>query len=90
MQAMTSKERVLATVRRQGVDRLPICFEGVCHGLTRFVHDRFPDPRDRIGFYLDRGVDVALGGSPDANVWPGSCQTRSWRERPPEEPHVLL
>jgi hypothetical protein len=90
MQAMTSKERVLATVRRQGVDRLPICFEGVCHGVTRFVHDRLPDPLDRVRFYLDRGVDVALGGSPDTNVWPGSCQTRSWRESPPDEPHVLL
>ena len=90
MQAMTSKERVLATVRRQAVDRLPICFEGVCHGVTRFVHERLPDPLDRMRFYLDRGVDVALGGSPATNVWPLSSQTRSWREPPPGAPHVLL
>lgn len=31
---MSSKERLLAAIEHRPVDRVPLCFEGVCHGST--------------------------------------------------------
>ncbi|MBT3190920.1 MAG: hypothetical protein HN341_00030, partial [Verrucomicrobia bacterium] len=31
---MTSRERILAAIAHEPVDRVPLCFEGVCHGSS--------------------------------------------------------
>ena len=79
MPDMTSKQRILATVRRQPVDHLPLCFEGLCHGVTRFVYDQFPSRRKRCAFYLDRGIDVALSHSPPSINGDGFT-TKAWTQ----------
>lgn len=89
MQSMTSRERVLATVRRQPADHLPICFEGICHGMTRFVHQRHPDPRERVRFFLERGADVALSHSPPT-IGTDHFTVRHRQERAAGEPNPLL
>jgi len=58
--AMTSKQRILAAMRHQPVDHLPLCFEGVGHPWVAFLVRRFPDPLRRAEFFLGLGLDTAV------------------------------
>ena len=90
--AMTSRERVLAAMRRQPVDHLPLCVEAICHGFVRFVTERLPSPFERAEYYAGLGLDAAICldsamCDPDAN--PG-VEVRQWKEQPTGEPHPVL
>ena len=84
MEAMTSKQRILATVRREDVDRVPVCFEGICHGVTRFLADELPDRADRVDRYLELGADAALA-VPQPTLPAEALTGRQWTEHPPDE-----
>ena len=86
---MTSRERLLAAIEHRPVDRVPLCFEGVCHGGLVFLNHRYPDPFERARHYLEEGVDVALRIAPPA-VSALSCRIRQIEERWPDEPAPLL
>jgi uroporphyrinogen-III decarboxylase len=61
---MTSKERVLATIRRQPVDHLPLCFTNICHGILGLVEKRYTDLVDKARFFIDLGVDAGITVAP--------------------------
>ncbi|MCD6416498.1 MAG: hypothetical protein J7M08_07370 [Planctomycetes bacterium] len=88
-QKMTSRERVLAAVRRQPMDHLPLCFEGVGHTWVEFVSRLYPDPFERARFYLDLDVDTAvnLGNLPLSTA---GFEVKEWQEHPADEPCPLL
>jgi len=71
------------------VDHVPLCFEGLCHGITRWVYETHPDLLGRADFYLQRGVDVAAGHSPPA-LSERHFSTRAWKEHPAGEPHPVM
>jgi len=81
---MTSKERILATVRGEAVDHVPLCFEGVGHPFVLFANRLYPDPFARAKYYLDLGVDTAVSIH-DLPANAGTYQTRQWTERRPGE-----
>ncbi len=82
---MTSKERILATVRGEPVDHVPLCFEGVGHPYVHFVNRLHPDPFARATYYLDLGVDTAVSIH-DLPMNAAAYQTRQWTERRDPEP----
>jgi hypothetical protein len=86
---MQSKERVLATIRRQPVDHVPLCVEGICHGYVRFINERYPDPEERARFYLGLGMDTGIMLYPPSFSF-ADVKVRAWRETPPGEPYPLL
>ena len=59
-QRISSRERVLATVAGQEPDYVPLCFEGLCHGILPLLSEALPDPLERAAWYLERGIDTAL------------------------------
>lgn len=89
---MTSRERVLAAMRRQPVDHLPLCVETLCHGFVRFVTERLPSPFERATYYTGLGLDAGISLDeavclPDANP---DIRVKSWKDQPPGEPHPLM
>lgn len=90
--AMTSRERVLAAMRRQPVDHLPLCVETICHGFVRFVTERLPSPFDRAKYYADLGLDAGVSldsaiCNPDRNP---DVKIKQWKEQPSGVPYPLL
>lgn len=76
---MTSAERIRATVARQPVDHLPLCFDGICHGIVGFLEARRATPFDKARYFLERGVDTAVSVAPPL-VSTRDVQIRRWRE----------
>lgn len=58
--SMSSKERITATIRRQPVDHLPLCFEGLGHPWPAFLVKRYPDVFQRVQHQLGLGLDVGV------------------------------
>lgn len=90
--AMTSRERVLAAMRRQSVDHLPLCVETLCHGFVRFVTERLPDPYERAQYYVSLGLDTGISldpalCDPDANP---DAAIKQWCKQPAGERYPLL
>ena len=67
MQKMTSKERIKATIRHEKTDHLPMCFNGICHGVVSFVMQMYPDRFKMAEFFLEQGVDTAVSVVPPVN-----------------------
>jgi hypothetical protein len=59
-QSMSSRERVLATIAGKPADYVPLCFDGICHGILPMLSERFPDRIERTEHLLGRGIDTAL------------------------------
>jgi hypothetical protein len=57
---MSSAERIRAVVKRQPVDHVPLCFEGLGHPWVAFLVKRFPDPLERAEQMLALGLDTAV------------------------------
>ena len=57
---MTSRERVLAALRRQSVDHLPLCVDTLNHGGVRYVTERLPDRFERALYYQSLGLDTGI------------------------------
>lgn len=88
--AMRSKERVFATVKRQPVDHVPLCVEGLCHGNVKHVSEKIPHPVERAKYYLGLGLDTAIQFRCPSFATNG-IGVREWREEPSaEEPFPIL
>jgi hypothetical protein len=57
---ITSKDRILAVIKHQPVDHIPLCFEGVGHPWVAFLVKQYPDPLKRAEFMLDLGLDTGV------------------------------
>ena len=86
---MTSRERVLAIIRHEPTDHLPLCFEGICHGAPRYLREQIPDPFARARYYLEREMDTAVVCNPPS-LSPQHFQTRQWIEHPAGERYPVL
>jgi uroporphyrinogen-III decarboxylase len=83
---MTTKERIMATIRRQPVDHLPLCFNAMCHGTTGFVRDRcHGDPIKTAQFFMELGVDTGIPIQPETLPAKGVV-IKEWVEHPADEP----
>ena len=88
--AMRSKERVLATIKRQPVDHVPLCVEGLCHGHARHVSEKMPHPVERSKYYLGLGLDTAIQFCCPSFATDG-IRIREWRDEPSAgEPFPIL
>ena len=76
---MSSRERLQAAIEHRPVDRVPLCFEGICHGSVVPIDRQYPDPLDRARYYLSLGVDHAVNVAPPV-VSALGCETRQWEE----------
>ena len=86
---MSSRERILAAIRHEPTDHLPLCFEGICHGQPQFLEVGIPDPLERARYYLEREIDTAVKCSPPS-ISARSFETRQWTEHPAEERYPIL
>ena len=86
---MCSRERILATVRHQPVDHLPLCFHGLGHQQVEFLSRRYPDEFDLARWHLDLDLDTGIFTSPPLHSTKG-CETREWTEDPPGETYSLM
>lgn len=90
--AMSSRERVLAALRRHPVDHLPLTVETLCHGFIRFVTERLPDPYERASYYAELGLDSGISYDtpicyPEGN---SDVTIREWTEPAGVKPYPLL
>jgi uroporphyrinogen-III decarboxylase len=88
-QAMSSKERIIATIKHEPTDHIPLCFDGVGHQSVEFVNRLYPNQFERVKFYLDLGIDTAIRTGPPLFSMTG-FETRQWQEHPADEPYPLL
>lgn len=86
---MSSKERIIAAIKHESTDHIPLCFEGIGHQSVEFVNRLYPDHFDRARFYLDMGIDTAIRISPPLHSNTG-FETRQWEEHPSGEEYPLL
>ncbi len=86
---MTSKERIRATLKREPVDHLPMCLEGVGHPVVRFMLQRHPDVFERAARYLEMGIDCAVQISPPYFSMSG-VRIKEWEEQHPQEEYPLM
>ena len=86
---MSSKERLIATIRHEETDHVPLCFEGIGHQSAAFVDRRYPNVFDRVVFYLDMEMDSAVRISPPLLSNSG-FETREWKENDQDESYPLL
>jgi hypothetical protein len=89
LEKMSSKERIIATIKHETTDHIPLCFEGIGHQSVAFIDHRYPDQFERVNFYLDMEIDTAIRFGPP--LYSGSgFQTKEWKEHHSEEPYPLL
>jgi len=88
-QMMSSKERLIATIKHKETDHVPLCFEGIGHQSAAFIDRRYPNVFDRVVFYLDMEIDSAVRISPPLLSNAG-FETREWKENDQDEPYPLL
>lgn len=86
---MSSKERIITTIKHEKTDHIPLCFDGVGHQSVEFVNRLYPDPFERAKFYLDLETDTAIKTGPPLFSNKG-FETRQWKEQPSDEPYPLL
>jgi len=86
---MSSKERIIAAIKHEPTDYLPLCFDGIGHPWAQFVNRLYPDRFDKARFYLDMELDTAVRLSPTRYSTTG-FETKQWQEHPPGEPYPLL
>jgi len=86
---MSSKERIIATIKHETTDHIPLCFEGIGHQSVAFIDHRYPEYSDRVHFYLDMEIDTAVRFSPPLYSDSG-FQTKEWQEHHSGEPYPLL
>ncbi len=86
---MSSKERIIATIKHEKTDHIPLCFDGVGHQSVEFINRLYPDPFKRARFYLDLETDTAIRISPPLFSNKG-FETRQWKEQPSNEPYPSL
>ena len=86
---MSSKERLIATIRHEETDHVPLCFEGIGHQSAAFIDRRYPNVFDRVAFYLDMEIDSAVRISPPLLSSSG-FETREWKENDQGESYPLL
>ncbi|UCC69685.1 MAG: hypothetical protein JSV79_07275 [Armatimonadota bacterium] len=87
--SISSRERILAAIRHQPVDHLPLCFHGIGHQQVEFLSRRYPDQFELARFYLDLGLDTGILTSPPLYSTKG-FETREWTEAPPGRGHSLM
>jgi len=88
MAKMTSKERIVATIKHESTDHIPLCFDGIGHQSVEFVNRLYPDQFERARFYLDMETDTAIRMSPPLHSMTG-FRTRQWEEHPAGEYPLL-
>ncbi len=86
---MSSKERIIATIKHEAVDYTPLCFEGIGHQSVEFINRLYPSHFDRVNFYLDLELDTAVRFGPPLFA-SSALQTREWKEYHSDEPYPLL
>jgi uroporphyrinogen-III decarboxylase len=86
---MSSKERIIAAIKHEPTDHLPLSFEGVGHARVEFLNRRYSDPFERANFYLDIDTDVAIMFSPPIYSNTG-FDTKEWVEHPAGEIYPVL
>ncbi len=86
---MCSRERILATVRHQPVDHLPLCFDGIGHQGVEFLSRRYPDQFELARFYLDLGLDTGVRTAPPYHSRKG-FETKQWTEHPADAECPLI
>jgi hypothetical protein len=86
---MSSKERIIATIRHEQTDHVPLCFDGVGHQAVEFVNRLYPDIFERTKFYLDMEIDTGIKISSPLFSKAG-FETKQWEEHPSGEPYPLL
>ena len=87
--AMTTRERIRAVVRREPTDHLPLCFTAICHGVIGFLYERLPDPIKQAEFLMNLGVDAGVTITAPAHSLKG-LEIKAWREDPPGERYPVL
>jgi hypothetical protein len=76
---MSSRERILAALRHEPVDHLPLCFHGIGHQAVEFLSRRHPDQLELARFYLDLGLDTGILTAPPYFTTKG-YETKEWTE----------
>ena len=89
MQKMSSKERIKATIRHEKTDHLPMCFDGICHGVVTFVSEMYPDKYERASFFLELGLDTAVSITPPINST-ANYTVKEWIETQKNEIYPIL
>ncbi len=86
---MCSRERILATIRRQPIDHIPLCFDGIGHQAVEFLSRQYPDPFELARFYLDLGLDAGIRTSPPYHSQKG-FEAREWTGHPADSECPLI
>jgi len=78
---MTSKERIINTVKNKPTDHIPINFSGLCHGYVSFLDNKFPDKYELNDYLISLGVDTAiLIGKPSLPAAYPDCKIKEYSE----------
>lgn len=86
---LSSKERILSTIRHRQTDHIPLCFNSICHGGVRFIDELFPDPLKRASYYLDLGVDTGINLHLDDYISHKNITITEWKENQEGEEYPI-
>ncbi len=86
---MSSRERIIAAIRHEPVDHLPLCFHGIGHQAVEFLSRRHPDQFELARFYLDLGLDTGILTAPPYYSARG-FKTKEWVGHPPDADCPLI
>ena len=86
---MSSKERILRVLQHKEIDYVPLCFDGLCHGGVSFINEKYTDPFERADYYLELGVDTAIGLGFE-RISAENIDVAEWTESRPDEKAPVL
>jgi hypothetical protein len=86
---MSSRERIIAAIRRDPVDHLPLCFDGIGHQGVEFLSRRYPDQFELARFYLNLGLDAGVRTAPPYHSRKG-FETKQWTDHPADAECPLI
>ena len=86
---MSSKERILRVLQHKEIDYVPLCFDGLCHGGVSFINEKYTDPFERADYYLELGVDTAIGLGFE-RISSENIDVAEWTESRPDEKVPVL
>jgi hypothetical protein len=86
---LSSKERILTTIRHQPADHIPLCFQSICHGGVRFIDELFPDPFKRALYYMELGVDTGINLELNNFTSNENITIKEWKENQKDEKYLL-
>ena len=89
MPKMTTKERILATIRREPVDHVPLCVDAICHGRVICVTQRYPDDYRHAKYFMDMGLDTGILLDPPY-LSMDDVEIRQWRQHVGGERYTIL